>query len=89
VNVRSAALRGSREPLDPECDCETCTTFPRGYLRHLFVVEDILGLRLIALHNVRFLLRLGEQARARILDGSFDRWSRDWLDRYSRARGAS
>jgi queuine tRNA-ribosyltransferase len=88
VNVRSAALRGSREPLDPECDCETCTTFPRGYLRHLFVVEDILGLRLIALHNVRFLLRLGEQARARILDGSFDRWSRDWLDRYSRARGA-
>jgi queuine/archaeosine tRNA-ribosyltransferase len=44
---------------------------------------------LIALHNVRFLLRLGEQARARILDGSFDRWSRDWLDRYSRPRGAS
>jgi queuine tRNA-ribosyltransferase len=89
VNVRGAALKGSREPLDPECDCETCTTFPRGYLRHLFVVEDILGLRLIALHNVRFLLRLGEQARARILDGSFDRWSRDWLDRYSRSRGAS
>ncbi|MGH7519244.1 MAG: tRNA guanosine(34) transglycosylase Tgt [Gemmatimonadales bacterium] len=89
VNVRSAALRGSREPLDAECDCETCTTFPRGYLRHLFGVEDILGLRLIALHNVRFLLRLGEQARARILDGSFDRWSRDWLDRYSRSRGAS
>jgi queuine tRNA-ribosyltransferase len=89
VNVRSAALRGSAEPLDPECDCETCTTFPRGYLRHLFVVEDILGLRLIALHNVRFLLRLGEQARATILDGSFDRWSCDWLDRYSRSRGAS
>jgi queuine tRNA-ribosyltransferase len=89
VNVRSAALKGSRDPLDPECDCDTCTTFPRGYLRHLFVVEDILGLRLIALHNVRFLLRLGEQARARILDGSFDRWSRDWLDRYSRSRGAS
>jgi len=89
VNVRSAALKRSREPLDPECDCEACTTFPRGYLRHLFVVEDILGLRLIALHNVRFLIRLGEQARARILDGSFDRWSRDWLDRYSRSRGAS
>ncbi len=89
VNVRSAALKGSREPLDPECDCETCTTFSRGYLRHLFVVEDILALRLIALHNVRFLLRLGEQARARILDGSFGRWSRDWLDRYSRSRGAA
>ena len=87
VNVRSAALKGSRDPLDPECDCATCTTFPRGYLRHLFVVEDILGLRLIALHNVRFLLRLAEQARGHILDGSFDRWSRDWLDRYTRSRG--
>jgi queuine tRNA-ribosyltransferase len=87
VNVRSAGLKGSRDPLDPECDCDTCTTFPRGYLRHLFVVEDILGLRLIALHNVRFLLRLAEQARGHILDGSFDRWSRDWLDRYTRSRG--
>ena len=52
---------------------------PRGYLRHLFVVEDILGLRLVSIHNVRFLVRLGEQARARILDGTFDAWSRDWL----------
>ncbi len=81
VNVRGAALKGSREPLDPECDCETCTTYPRGYLRHLFVVEDILGLRLVSIHNVRFLVRLGEQARARILDGTFDAWRRDWLAR--------
>jgi queuine tRNA-ribosyltransferase len=81
VNVRGAALKGSREPLDPECDCETCTTYPRGYLRHLFVVADILGLRLVSIHNVRFLVRLGEQARARILDGTFDAWRRDWLAR--------
>jgi queuine tRNA-ribosyltransferase len=81
INVRGAALKGSREPLDPECDCETCTTYPRGYLRHLFVVEDILGLRLVSIHNVRFLVRLGEQARARILDGSFDAWHREWLVR--------
>jgi len=81
VNVRGAALKGSNEPLDPECDCETCTTYPRGYLRHLFVVEDILGLRLVSIHNVRFLVRLGEQARARILDGTFDAWRREWLSR--------
>jgi queuine tRNA-ribosyltransferase len=79
LNVRGAALKGSTEPLDPECDCETCTTYPRGYLRHLFVVEDILGLRLVSIHNVRFLVRLGEQARARILDGTFDRWRQEWL----------
>jgi queuine tRNA-ribosyltransferase len=81
VNVRGAALKGSTEPLDPECDCETCNTYPRGYLRHLFVVEDILGLRLVSIHNVRFLVRLGEQARTHILDGTFDAWRREWLSR--------
>jgi queuine tRNA-ribosyltransferase len=79
INVRGAGLKGSTEPLDPTCDCETCTTYPRGYLRHLFMVEDMLGLRLVSIHNIRFLVRLGEQARAHILDGTFDAWSRDWL----------
>ena len=82
VNVRSAASRTSEAPLDPECDCETCATFSRAYLRHLFVVGDMLGLRLVSIHNVRFLIRLAEQARARILDGTFDGWSRDWLHRH-------
>jgi queuine tRNA-ribosyltransferase len=86
VNVRGAALKGSTEPLDPACDCETCTTYPRGYLRHLFVVEDMLGLRLISIHNIRFLVRLGEQARTHILNRTFDGWSREWLDRHY-ARG--
>ena len=86
VNVRGAGLKGSTEPLDPTCDCETCTTYPRGYLRHLFVVEDMLGLRLISIHNIRFLVRLGEQARAHILNGTFEGWSREWLARHY-ARG--
>lgn len=83
LNVRGAMNRVSDGPLDPECDCETCTTFSRGYLRHLFVVEEILGLRLVSLHNIRFLVRLGEEARRRILDGSFDSWQRDWLARHN------
>jgi queuine tRNA-ribosyltransferase len=87
VNVRGASLKGSTEPLDPSCDCETCTTYPRGYLRHLFVVEDMLGLRLISIHNIRFLVRLGELARTHILNGTFDGWSREWLGRHY-ARGA-
>jgi queuine tRNA-ribosyltransferase len=87
VNVKSAALKASDAPLDPECDCETCTTFSRAYLRHLFMAQDMLALRLVSIHNIRFLLRLGEQARARILDGSFGRWSRAWLDRYYHGKG--
>jgi queuine tRNA-ribosyltransferase len=82
INVRGARLKGSTEPLDPTCDCETCTTYPRGYLRHLFMVEDMLGLRLVSIHNIRFLVRLGEQARAHILNGTFEGWSRQWLGRH-------
>lgn len=88
VTVKGASLRTSDGPLDPECDCETCTTFSRGYLRHLFMAEDMLGLRLVSIHNVRFLIRLVEQARAHILSGTFDDWSREWLRRHH-ARGES
>jgi queuine tRNA-ribosyltransferase len=87
VNIRAAALRLSQEPLDRNCDCETCRRFSRGYLRHLFMAEEMLGLRLVSIHNIRFLIRLGEQARAEIQGGTFDRWRRDWLERYHNSRG--
>ena len=88
VNVKASGNRVAEEPLDPECDCETCTTFSRAYLRHLFMVGETLGLRLVSIHNVRFLLRLTEQAREHILRGTFTRWSREWLERHQ-SRGAS
>jgi queuine tRNA-ribosyltransferase len=82
LNIRNAAWRDDPAPLDSSCDCETCRVYSRGYLRHLFAAEELLGLRLLSLHNVRFLIRLAEDARARIRTGSFDGWRRDWLDRY-------
>jgi queuine tRNA-ribosyltransferase len=82
VNIRRADHRAADGPLDPACDCDTCARFSRGYLRHLFVAEEMLGLRLVSLHNVRFLLRTGEEARRAILEGDFDRWSAGWLRRY-------
>jgi queuine tRNA-ribosyltransferase len=83
VNIRNARHRDQAGPLDDGCDCETCRTFTRGYLRHLFVAEELLGLRLLSLHNVRYLIRLVARAREAILAGTFDGWSRDWLARYS------
>jgi queuine tRNA-ribosyltransferase len=87
VNIRAASLRLSDEPLDRSCDCETCGRFSRGYLRHLFMAEEMLGLRLVSIHNIRFLIRLGEQARTEILRGTFDRWGQEWLERYHHSRG--
>ena len=82
VNIRKTTHRTEDRPLDPECDCATCARFSRGYLRHLFVAGEMLGLRLMSLHNVRFLLRVSELARASILAGDFSRWSREWLRKY-------
>lgn len=86
VNVRNASNRADDGPLDPECDCATCSRFSRAYLRHLFMAEEILGLRLVSLHNVRFLIRIGEQARAAILAGRFDQFRREWLTRYNQGK---
>ncbi len=82
VNIRNARHREDDAPLDAACDCETCTTFSRGYLRHLFAAEELLGLRLLSLHNVRYLIRLAARARDAIVRGTFDGWSRAWLARY-------
>ena len=82
VNIRNARHREDDTPLDATCDCETCTTFSRGYLRHLFVAGELLGLRLLSLHNVRYLIRLAARARDAIGAGTFDGWSRAWLARY-------
>jgi len=82
VNIRKASHRTEALPLDPDCDCATCARFSRGYLRHLFMAQEMLGLRLVSLHNIRFLLRIGEQARAAILAGTFETWRRDWTARY-------
>jgi queuine tRNA-ribosyltransferase len=82
VNIRNAEHRADPRPLDPSCDCETCATFSRGYLRHLFMCEELLGLRLLSLHNVRYLIRLAEEMRATIRHNAFGRWADDWRRRY-------
>ena len=83
LNMGGARYRDDDRPVDDGCDCETCRTFSRGYIRHLFNAGELLGLRLLALHNVRYLIRLAERARAAIVAGSFSAWSRDWLARYT------
>jgi len=82
LNIKRAEFRTDPRPLDTECDCSACTRFSRAYIRHLFVSDEILGLRLLSLHNVHFLLSLARQARDSIRTGDFDSWARDWLSRH-------
>ena len=81
LNIKRAEFRTDGRPLDESCDCAACTRFSRAYLRHLYVSDEILGLRLLSLHNVHFLVSLMRGARAAIQAGTFDSWASEWLDR--------
>jgi queuine tRNA-ribosyltransferase len=82
INIKRAEFRTDERPLDDGCDCAACARFSRAYIRHLFVADEILGLRLLSLHNVHFLVRLMRDARNHIRASTFDRWRREWLARY-------
>jgi queuine tRNA-ribosyltransferase len=82
MNIKRAEYRTDPRPLDVDCGCTACGRFSRAYIRHLFVADEILGHRLLSLHNVHFLVRLMRVAREAIRAGTFGGWSRDWLARY-------
>lgn len=86
VNTKASRFRLDERPLDPTCDCFTCSTYTRAYIRHLIAANEMLGLRLVSLHNVRFLIRIAEEARQAIREGRLESWADDWLRRY-RDRG--
>jgi queuine tRNA-ribosyltransferase len=84
LNLRNARFARDPRPLDASCACPACTQFTRAYIRHLVNQEEILGLRLLSLHNLRFLLDLVAAAREAIVAGTFASWSADALARLSR-----
>jgi queuine tRNA-ribosyltransferase len=82
LNLRNARFARDPEPLDPECDCPACARFSRAYLRHLISQHEILGLRLLTLHNLRFLLRLTAGARAAIEGGRLADFRQETVSRF-------
>jgi queuine tRNA-ribosyltransferase len=69
LNLRNARFARDPRPLDERCACQACTRFSRAYIRHLVNQQELLGLRLLSLHNLRFLLDLTANARAAIEAG--------------------
>ena len=82
VQIRRAAHRYDKRPLVEGCDCYTCTHYDRAYLRHLFNSEEMLGLRLLSLHNVSHLIGLLRTARRELERGTFSAWASAYLERY-------
>jgi len=79
LNVANAALRDDPTPLDAWCDCYTCRHFSRAYIHHLFRAQELLGIRLVSLHNVAFLLKLMRTIRQSIIEGRFAHLRAEWL----------
>jgi queuine tRNA-ribosyltransferase len=81
LNLRNARFARDPRPLDEGCGCPACTRFSRAYIRHLVNQQEILGLRLLSLHNLRFLIDLVRAARQAIERGAFESWRADALAR--------
>jgi queuine tRNA-ribosyltransferase len=81
LNLRNARFARDPSPLDEDCSCPACSRFSRAYLRHLVNQQELLGLRLLSLHNLRFIIELTANARAAIEQGRFAAYKAEALGR--------
>ena len=82
LNLKNAEFARDKRPIEDNCNCTSCREFSRGYIRHLIKAEEILGLRLITLHNLHFYLDLMRQARDKIDKGTFDEFRGEFVSNY-------
>ncbi len=82
LNLKNAEFTLDTRPIEEGCRCPACREFTRGYIRHLIKAEEILGLRLITLHNLHFYLELMARTRRAIDKGAFDQFRREFVSGY-------
>ena len=81
-NIRNAAYSQVEQPIVTDCDCYTCRTFSAAYLHHLFSCEELLGYRLLTIHNLGFISNLMRKIRGAILSGTFSSFRDNFLAGY-------
>jgi queuine tRNA-ribosyltransferase len=84
LRIKNARFRSDPTPIDPACDCPVCARHARAYLRHLLAENEILGMRLASIHNLRFYLALLERARDAIAAGRFAPFAAEARARFDR-----
>jgi len=82
MNIKGAKYRQDFTPLLKTCDCYSCTNYTRAYIHHLFKSNEILALTLMSLHNEHFIVKLVDDIRISIEDGSFKKFKKAWLKEY-------
>lgn len=84
LNLMNASFARDERPIDHPCDCYTCKTFTRAYIRHLIMAKERLAGTLLSIHNLRALISLMESIRRHIADGSFESRAPEMLRRWGR-----
>lgn len=82
VVIRNATYEKDFAPLDDECDCYACRCFTRAYIRHLIKTNEILGMRLVSMHNLRFLTKLMERIRIEIENDNLMNFKKEFYEKY-------
>ena len=84
INIHNAKYKQDNSSLDTECECPCCTGYSRSYLHHMFNVNEILGLRLLSLHNITFYAKLMQNIRLSIEEDRFKEFKREVLTHYAK-----
>src|SRR5204863_8069569 len=82
ISIKDGACKADFRPIEEGCDCFACQKFTRAYLRHLLNVGEILGLRMLSVHNTRMYLRVMEEVREAIRNGTFAEYRRQFAANY-------
>jgi queuine tRNA-ribosyltransferase len=82
INLRNARFADDPAPVQEDCDCYTCRTFSRAYLRHLYKAGEVTALRLGTIHNIHFVLNLMRQLRQAISQNTLEEFRKDYLANY-------
>ena len=84
INLKNAKYAKDLNPIDPECDCPVCQRYSRAYIRHLFVAEEMLAMRLCVMHNLYFYNKLMEKIRFALDEGTFAAFRAEYSEKLSR-----
>lgn len=84
INLKNAKYARDMEPIDPLCDCPVCRRYSKAYIRHLFVAEEMLAMRLCVMHNLYFYNKLMERIRNALDEGTFDAFRHEYSEKLSR-----
>lgn len=85
INLKNLKYKEDFTPIE-DCDCYTCKHYTKAYIRHLITCNEILGGRLLSIHNIRFLIKMMEEIRESIKDNNFNKYKEDFINKYKNAK---